>query len=157
MLGGDVTDDDDVAAARYELIDDVLSAAGLRWYEVSNWAQPGHRCRHNQLYWDQGDYRGIGCAAHSHRAGRRWWNIRTPERYIGAVTAGRDPTAGVEVLTDHPYAWVFFVVFILVSTFVVLNLFTAVVVVTTVWLLDVFGTVGGMLGIDWEWLSSPLF
>ena len=46
---------------------------------------PGHECRHNLLYWRQHDYLGFGCAAHSHRAGRRWWNVRTPERYIAAV------------------------------------------------------------------------
>ena len=46
---------------------------------------PGHRCRHNLLYWEQGDYLGFGCAAHSHHAGRRWWNLRTPERYVAAV------------------------------------------------------------------------
>ena len=49
---------------------------------------PGHECRHNLLYWRQHDYRGFGCAAHSHRAGRRWWNLRTPERYIAAVARG---------------------------------------------------------------------
>jgi putative oxygen-independent coproporphyrinogen III oxidase len=92
--------DDDVQAHRYALADEVLSAAGYRWYEVSNWARPGHRCRHNQLYWAQGDYRGIGAAAHSHRGGRRWWNIRTPERYIAAVESGRTTTAGDEVLSD---------------------------------------------------------
>ena len=60
----------------------ILAAAGYRWEEISNWARPGHGCRHNRLYWDQGDYRGIGSAAHSHRAGRRWWNVRTPDRYV---------------------------------------------------------------------------
>ena len=59
--------DDDVQARRYAVADDVLAAAGYDWYEVSNWARPGHRCRHNRLYWAQGDYRGIGAAAHSHR------------------------------------------------------------------------------------------
>jgi oxygen-independent coproporphyrinogen-3 oxidase len=92
--------DDDVQARRYVVADDVLSAAGYRWYEVSNWARPGHRCRHNQLYWNQGDYRGIGAAAHSHIGGRRWWNIRTPERYIAAVDGGRSPTAAEEVLSS---------------------------------------------------------
>ncbi len=91
--------DDDVQARRYVLADDLLTAAGFEWYEVSNWARPGQRCRHNGLYWDQGDYRGIGAAAHSHRSGRRWWNIRTPERYIAAITAGRPTTAGEEVLS----------------------------------------------------------
>ena len=46
---------------------------------------PGHECRHNLLYWRRATTVGIGCAAHSHRAGRRWWNLRTPERYIAAV------------------------------------------------------------------------
>ena len=92
--------DDDVLARRYALVDDLLTEAGYDWYEVSNWARPGHRCRHNRLYWSQGDYRGIGAAAHSHRRGRRWWNVRTPERYIDAVEAGRPVTAGEEVLTD---------------------------------------------------------
>jgi len=93
--------DDDASARRYELVDAALADAGLRWYEVSNWAVPGHECRHNRLYWAQGDYRGIGCAAHSHRRGRRWWNLRTPERYIAAVRSGAPVTAGEEVLTDE--------------------------------------------------------
>jgi len=92
---------DDVAADRYALVDRTLGAAGYRWYEVSNWAVPGHECRHNTLYWAQGDYRGIGCAAHSHRGRRRWWNIRTPERYIEAVRSGRRATAAGEALTDE--------------------------------------------------------
>jgi oxygen-independent coproporphyrinogen-3 oxidase len=91
--------DDDVLARRYALADDVLGAAGYEWYEVSNWARPGQRCRHNRLYWEQGDYRGIGAAAHSHQGGRRWWNIRTPQRYIAAVEGGRPTAAGEEVLT----------------------------------------------------------
>jgi oxygen-independent coproporphyrinogen-3 oxidase len=97
--------DDDVTARRYELVDATLAAAGYRWYEVSNWAVPGHECRHNNLYWAQGDYRGIGCAAHSHRGRRRWWNIRTPERYIEAVHVGRSATAADEVLTDEQVAF----------------------------------------------------
>lgn len=93
--------DDDASARRYELVDAALADAGLRWYEVSNWAVPGHECRHNRLYWAQGDYRGIGCAAHSHRRGRRWWNLRTPERYIAAIESGASATAGEEALSDE--------------------------------------------------------
>jgi coproporphyrinogen III oxidase-like Fe-S oxidoreductase len=53
--------DDDVAAARYELIDDRLTAAGLRWYEVSNWAATdAAACRHNLGYWLDGDWWGLG-------------------------------------------------------------------------------------------------
>jgi coproporphyrinogen III oxidase-like Fe-S oxidoreductase len=76
-----------------------LAAAGYAWEEISNWARPGHECRHNHLYWDQGDYVGVGSAAHSHRDGLRWWNVRTPDRYIAAVEAGRPPEAGREELT----------------------------------------------------------
>ena len=90
--------DDDDQADKYLLATELLGAAGLDWYEISNWAAPGHRCRHNELYWEQGDYLGFGCAAHSHRSGRRWWNLRTPERYIEAVEAGRSTEAAGEAL-----------------------------------------------------------
>ncbi|HUZ09238.1 MAG TPA: radical SAM family heme chaperone HemW [Acidimicrobiales bacterium] len=93
--------DDDVLADRYERADERLAAAGYRWEEVSNWARPGHGCRHNRLYWRQGDYLGVGSAAHSHRAGRRWWNVRTPERYVAAMSSGRSPVAGEEVLSGE--------------------------------------------------------
>jgi oxygen-independent coproporphyrinogen-3 oxidase len=93
--------DDDDLADKYELADDLLVAAGRENYEVSNWALPGHECRHNVLYWQQGDYLGFGCAAHSHRAGRRWWNLRTPERYIDAVEHGTSTEAAGETL-DGP-------------------------------------------------------
>jgi oxygen-independent coproporphyrinogen-3 oxidase len=92
--------DDDDQADKYLLADRLLTAAGLANYEISNWARPGHECRHNLLYWRQGDYRGIGCAAHSHEAGRRWWNVRTPERYIAAITGGASPVAAAEILSD---------------------------------------------------------
>lgn len=90
--------DDDDLADKYELADDLLCAAGLLNYEVSNWALPGHESRHNRLYWQQGDYLGFGAAAHSHRDGRRWWNVRTPERYIAAVNEGGSTEASGEDL-----------------------------------------------------------
>lgn len=90
--------DDDDQADKYELADERLGRQGLANYEISNWARPGHECRHNLLYWTQGEYVGLGCAAHSHRAGRRSWTVRTPERYIGLVEAGRSTEAGSETL-----------------------------------------------------------
>ncbi len=93
--------DDDDQADKYELVDTALVAAGLDNYEISNWARPGHECRHNLLYWRQQDYRGFGCAAHSHRSGRRWWNVRTPDRYIELVAAGEPTEAAGETL-DEP-------------------------------------------------------
>jgi putative oxygen-independent coproporphyrinogen III oxidase len=102
-LAGDVArhPDDDDQAEKYLVADESFAAAGLDWYEISNWSRPGHECRHNQLYWSQGEYLGVGCSAHSHREGRRWWNLRTPERYQAAVAAGTDPVAGEEHL-DAP-------------------------------------------------------
>jgi oxygen-independent coproporphyrinogen-3 oxidase len=93
--------DDDDQAEKYLLADAVLADAGLVSYEISNWARgEEHRCRHNLLYWSQGDYRGIGCAAHSHVAGRRWWNVRTPERYTALIAAGDSVEAAGESLSE---------------------------------------------------------
>jgi putative oxygen-independent coproporphyrinogen III oxidase len=92
--------DDDVAAARYELLDDTLSAAGFPWYEVSNWASSEDaRCRHNLGYWLDGDWWGLGPGAHSHLAGSRWWNVKHPARYAALLAAGESPEAGREELT----------------------------------------------------------
>jgi putative oxygen-independent coproporphyrinogen III oxidase len=91
--------DDDVLAERYEQIDDVLSAAGLHWYEVSNWAaRVESRCRHNLGYWAGGNWWGAGPGAHSHVGGVRWWNVKHPARYAAALAAGCSPAAGREVL-----------------------------------------------------------
>lgn len=92
--------DDDDQADKYELADELLGAAGRANYEISNWARPGHECRHNLLYWAQGDYLGFGCAAHSHREGRRFWNVRTPDRYIELVERGASTEAAGEALDD---------------------------------------------------------
>ena len=93
--------DDDDQADKYVLADDLFSAAGLMNYEISNWALAGHECRHNQVYWSQGNYTGFGCAAHSHLDGRRWWNVRTPDRYIDCVAKNETVEASDEVL-DAP-------------------------------------------------------
>ncbi|MFM8001445.1 MAG: coproporphyrinogen III oxidase, partial [Actinomycetota bacterium] len=50
------------------------------------------------LYWRQGNYEGFGSAAHAHLSGRRWWNVRTPERYIELVNAGESPESASETL-----------------------------------------------------------
>ena len=96
--------DDDDQADKHLLAESMLAGAGLASYEVSNWARPGHECAHNWLYWSQGDYRGLGCAAHSHAAGRRWWNVRTPERYLSLLAAGQPVEAAGEVLTEDERA-----------------------------------------------------
>ncbi len=93
--------DDDAMADRYLAADDLLAAAGLDWYEVSNWAAgPGSACRHNLLYWTGGNWWGIGPGAHSHVGGTRWWNVRHPSAYAGRLAAGTSPGQAMEVLTD---------------------------------------------------------
>ena len=92
--------DDDIAASRYEIIDEALMAAGLDWYEVSNWSRPGGECRHNIAYWRSDDWWGIGPGAHSHVGGVRWWNAKHPRTYADALASGATPEAGREVLTD---------------------------------------------------------
>jgi putative oxygen-independent coproporphyrinogen III oxidase len=90
--------DDDDQADKYVLANDALERAGLVNYEISNWSRPGHECKHNQMYWGQGNYMGFGCAAHSHKDGRRWWNVRTPERYINCVSQGVSTETAGETL-----------------------------------------------------------
>jgi putative oxygen-independent coproporphyrinogen III oxidase len=92
--------DDDVAADRYLQADAVLSASGLQWYEVSNWARPGAECRHNLAYWRSADWWGIGPGAHSHVGGVRWWNVRHPAAYAARLSAGQSPAQAREVLSD---------------------------------------------------------
>jgi oxygen-independent coproporphyrinogen-3 oxidase len=93
--------DEDETADAYDLVGSTLEAHGYEWEEISNWARPGHECRHNHVYWDHGDYVGFGSAAHSHSHGRRYWNVRTPDRYVELVSSGQSPLGGEEYLDEH--------------------------------------------------------
>jgi putative oxygen-independent coproporphyrinogen III oxidase len=91
--------DEDDLADKYLLADQRLEAAGLGWYELSNWARDEQaRCRHNLLYWTGGDWWGVGPGAHSHVAGTRWWNVKHPAAYAERLAAGRSPAQDHEVL-----------------------------------------------------------
>lgn len=93
--------DPDDMADKYELVDDLLSAAGLSWYEVSNFSRTeATRCRHNLAYWQGRDWWGIGPGAHRHRDGLRAWNVKHPSRYAALVGAGELPVQETEQLTD---------------------------------------------------------
>jgi oxygen-independent coproporphyrinogen-3 oxidase len=96
------TPDDDVLAERYLVADEVLTAAGFGWYEISNWAAGGNRgpsrCAHNMLYWTGGDWWGVGPGAHSHVGGTRWWNVRHPAAYGTRIGAGLSPGQAREIL-----------------------------------------------------------
>jgi putative oxygen-independent coproporphyrinogen III oxidase len=90
--------DDDVLARRYELVDAQLSAAGLTWYEVSNWSRPGGECRHNLGYWDGGQWWGAGPGAHGYIGTTRWWNVKHPNAYAEILAGATLPVAGFEQL-----------------------------------------------------------
>jgi putative oxygen-independent coproporphyrinogen III oxidase len=94
--------DDDTAADRYLYAEETLSAAGLDWYEVSNWARgPAAACRHNMLYWTGGDWWGLGPGAHSHVGVVRWWNVKHPTAYGARLAASASPGHGRELLTPE--------------------------------------------------------
>jgi oxygen-independent coproporphyrinogen-3 oxidase len=96
--------DDDLMADMYDLADEALVAAGLPWYELSNWALPGQECRHNVAYWRGDDWWGVGPGAHSHVAGTRWWNVKHPAAYVERLRAEQSPAVGREVLDDDTRA-----------------------------------------------------
>ena len=77
--------DDDGIATLYEIAEALLGQEGYRHYEISNWARPGKRCRHNLGYWRNEDWLGIGAGAHSHLAGIRSRNVGVLPAYIASV------------------------------------------------------------------------
>jgi putative oxygen-independent coproporphyrinogen III oxidase len=94
--------DDDDLADKYLLADDLLTEAGLGWYEVSNWARTEDaRCRHNELYWRGDTWWGIGPGAHSHVGGVRWWNVKHPSAYADRLGTGASPAYAREQLDDE--------------------------------------------------------
>ncbi len=96
-----VMPDDDETADKYLLAEEVLTSAGLGWYELSNWARDeAAQCRHNLLYWHGADWWGIGPGAHSHLAGRRWWNVKHPAAYAQRIARGETVEAGGETVDE---------------------------------------------------------
>ena len=80
--GTAIVPEDDAVNAMQRAAIDRLSAAGYRRYEISNYARPGLECRHNLVYWNRGDYLGLGCAAHSLMGGRRFHNPDSLDEYL---------------------------------------------------------------------------
>jgi oxygen-independent coproporphyrinogen-3 oxidase len=119
--------DDDDEANKYEIAEDLFSAAGLQWYEVSNWARPGYESQHNLGYWRNVDWAGIGPGAHSHynlasasrltglaqpndhdaakykpqplQTGVRAWDIKHPRVWGESISSGNVPWQGQEAIT----------------------------------------------------------
>ena len=97
-----LSEDQEIAMA--ELIEAKLCAAGLKRYEISNYARPWFQSRHNVNYWRAGDYLGLGAGAHSYRkmpdkvTGKRWSNEKNPGRYMNLVAATNHATIDREVI-----------------------------------------------------------
>ena len=97
--------DEDDLADKYLLADEVLTDAGLGWYEVSNWARDeASRCRHNELYWTSQNWLGVGPGAHAHVGGVRWWNVKHPTAYAARLADGRSPADAREQLDEQTRA-----------------------------------------------------
>jgi oxygen-independent coproporphyrinogen-3 oxidase len=93
--------DDDVLAERYQMIDRELTAAGMQWYEVSNWSRPGAQCRHNEGYWAGGNWWGAGPGAHGFIGDVRWWNVKHPKVYAELLEKGESVAADFERIGDR--------------------------------------------------------
>lgn len=91
--------DPDTQADRYRVADLLLTSAGYRRYEVSNWSRPGSECRYNLVVWAQGEYLAYGSGAHGYREGRRFRNIRRLEAYLSRVESGRLARAGEDLIS----------------------------------------------------------
>ncbi len=99
--------DEDRAADLYAEADGLLTEAGLRWYELSNWARPGHESRHNLAYWHHDPYEAAGPGAHAFDGlGTRRWNAARLDGYVAALAAtpARLPPGGVEHLDARTLA-----------------------------------------------------
>jgi oxygen-independent coproporphyrinogen III oxidase len=90
----------DALAGYYDLAVARLAAAGYEHYEVSNWALPGHRSRHNLAIWQGSEYLGFGCGAHAVVGQRRYSTLRMPAAYLEARRSGTSVVEWQEDLTD---------------------------------------------------------
>ncbi len=84
--------------AMFLLISQELKGHGFRRYEISNFAVPGRECLHNLIYWENGEYLGIGSSAVSHLNGKRLFREREPKGYVDQVLKGKSPVVEKEVL-----------------------------------------------------------
>jgi oxygen-independent coproporphyrinogen-3 oxidase len=97
--GSSVAVNDEDAVSQYEYLLEVTEAAGIPWYEVSNFSKPGKASKHNSSYWEGIPYLGIGPSAHSFDGKSRQWNIKSNSAYIQQLTAGKIP-AEIEILNS---------------------------------------------------------
>ena len=97
--GWSLAPDQDAAAMYLDALQ-LTDAGGYTQYEISNVARESRRCRHNLKYWNDGEWVGFGCGAHSTRGGCRWRNISETGTYVGKIDAGESVVAQRHVMSD---------------------------------------------------------
>ena len=97
---GVIPADDDIAAF-YETGCERFAAAGYEHYEISNWALPGFRSRHNLKYWRREPYFGFGAGAHSFDGQTRWANVHDAARYVACIEQGTSPREQIEAIAPE--------------------------------------------------------
>ncbi len=95
--------DEELSLQMYDTLIDTLTAGGYEHYEISNFALPGRRSRHNSNYWNQTRYLGLGAAAHSYDGRHRWWNIADVRQYISGIMTGQCPRESEEIDAQTRY------------------------------------------------------
>lgn len=90
--------DEDVERLMYEHVIDTLASSSLEMYEISNYARPGHECRHNLVYWANGSYFGVGVGAARYVVGTRSVNTRSLDAYLRRIESDRSATTATETL-----------------------------------------------------------
>ena len=91
--------DENISAEMYAVVTNVLKNNGFVHYEISNYARPGFRSKHNSGYWNGVRYLGLGASAHSFNGNTRFYNIPHTIKYINAIN-NEQPVATVEILPD---------------------------------------------------------
>jgi oxygen-independent coproporphyrinogen III oxidase len=85
----------------YEYTMESLSAGGYSQYEISNYAKPGHECRHNLKYWTLEEYIAFGPSASSYIGNQRWTNVKNIGKYIELVDSGKDAYDFIETIDKN--------------------------------------------------------
>lgn len=88
----------------YTTAQELLAERNFDQYEISNFSKPGYQCRHNLIYWSDGDYLGLGASAHSHMNGRRFANCFDPQEYIHRIGGNGTAVVEMEHLTSEKKA-----------------------------------------------------
>ena len=104
VLDGKVTlQDNDHDADLYETTLDFFENSDFYQYEVSNFTKPGDECKHNNVYWQYGEYLGLGTSAHSFVDGKRWWNYSSLKRYMNEINTNGNAIANYEELSPEEF------------------------------------------------------